>query len=152
MLTDEQVQELYAYCKRKSINYYDIQVEIVDHMANAIEQKLSLNPELSFKEALEEVHFSFGSFGLKEIVQSKTEAMRKHYNKTHRRLFWCYFTPPKLSLTALIFFTVILLERIIPFQFLIYVLMVTALTSFYFFFSLEKENIELVKVNKKSCL
>ncbi len=152
MLTDEQVQELYAYCKRKNILYYDIQVEIVDHMANAIEEKMSLNPALSFKEALEEVHVSFGSFGRKEIVQSKTEAMRKQYNKTQRRLFWRYFTPPKLTLTALIFFTVVLLERMIPFQFLIYVLAITALISIYFFFSLENRKYRIAKSQQEKLL
>lgn len=152
MLTDEQIQELYAYCKRKNILYYDIQVEIVDHMANAIEEKMNLNPALSFKEALEEVHVSFGSFGLKEIVESKTEAMRKQYNKTHRRLFWRYFTPPKLTLTALVFFAVVMLERMIPFQFLIYVLIVTALISMYFFFSLQNKKHRVGKSQQKKLL
>lgn len=102
MLTDEQVQELYAYCNRKGVHYYDVQVEVVDHMANAIEAKMQADPFLEFKKALEEVHVSFGSFGLKEIVRSKSVYMRKSYKQLRRKLFLSYFTFPKVALTILL--------------------------------------------------
>jgi len=133
MLTDEQIQELYAYCKRKSINYYDIQVEIVDHMANAIEAKMEANPSLAFKQALEEVHTSFGSFGLREIVREKTNAMGKHYRKMRMRLFMSYFTPPKLMLTLLLVIAMVSFEKLLPDEFLPYVLLTGLVITFIVF-------------------
>jgi len=121
MLTDEQIQALYAYCNRKGIYYYDIQVEVVDHMANAIEAKMLANPAMEFKQALEEVHVSFGSFGLKEILHEKTKAMGKQYRKMRMRLFMSYFTPPKLMLTLLLVIAMVSFERLLPDEFLSYV-------------------------------
>lgn len=118
MLTDEQIQELYAYCKRKNILYYDIQVEIVDHMANAIEEKMQADTSLGFKQALEQVHFSFGSFGLRDIVSSKTAAMRKKYGRIQRRLFYAYFTFPKILLAIMLLLGVITVDRFLPEPFL----------------------------------
>lgn len=133
MLTDEQVQELYAYCNRKGIHYYDIQVEMVDHMANAIEAKMLTNPAVEFKQALEEVHVSFGSFGLREIVREKTNAMAKHYRKMRMRLFLSYFTPPKLMLTLLLVIVMVSFERLLPDEFLPYVFLAGLVTTFIVF-------------------
>ncbi len=122
MLTHEQIAELYKYCERKKVLYYDIQIEIVDHMASAIEEKLKNNPDLSFKQALDEVHFSFGSFGLQEIVEAKTSAMRKQYGKIRRQLLRSYFTFPKIAFTFLLIVVCITMEKVLPVSFLPYIL------------------------------
>lgn len=133
MLSDKEIQELYAYCERKSINYYDLQIEIVDHMANAIEAKMEANPSLAFKQALEEVHISFGSFGLREIVREKTNAMRKHYRKMRMRLFMSYFTPPKLMFTLLLVIAMVSFEKLLPVEFLPYVFLAGLVATFIVF-------------------
>ena len=124
MLTTEEIAELYKYCERKNVLYYDIQIEIVDHMATAIEEKRKINPDLPFKQALEEVHASFGSFGLQEIVNSKTSAMSKQYGKIRRQLMWSYFTFPKIALTFLLVVVCITMERLLPVSLLPYTLIV----------------------------
>lgn len=122
MLTKEQIEELYKYCERKKVLYYDIQIEIVDHMASAIEEKLKANPDVTFKAALEQVHASFGSFGLREIVDAKTSSMSKQYGKIRRQLLRSYFTFPKVALTAFLVVSCITIERLLPDSFLPYVL------------------------------
>lgn len=139
MLTDEQIQELYAYCKRKSINYYDIQVEIVDHMANAIEAKMEANSSLAFKQALEEVHSSFGSFGLREIVDSKTTAMRQKYRKMRKKLFYTYFTFPKIMLAIMILLSVITVDRFLTEYYLVAVIILVALFAVIQFLRVERD-------------
>jgi hypothetical protein len=124
MLTNEEIAELYKYCERKKIVYYDIQIEIVDHIASAIEDRLKSNPNLSFKQALEEVHSSFGSFGLKKIVDSKTSAMGRQYGRIRRQLVRSYFTFPKIALTFLLVVVCITMERVLPAFVLSYVLIV----------------------------
>jgi hypothetical protein len=51
-LTDEQTRELYEFTLRKRVRYYDVQIEIVDHLACAIEDRLDREPTLPFHEAL----------------------------------------------------------------------------------------------------
>lgn len=133
MLSDEQILELYAYCNRKGIHYYDIQVEIVDHMANAIEAKMLTNPNMEFKQALEEVHISFGSFGLREIVREKTNVMGKHYRKMRMQLFISYFKPPKLMLTLLLVIAMISFEKLLTIEFLPYVFLGGLIATFVVF-------------------
>lgn len=137
MLSDEHIKELYAYCERKRIVYYDLQVEIVDHVANAIEEKMSNNPSISFKEALEEVHRSFGIFGLREMVEEKTNAMRKQYGKMSRKLFWSYFTMPKIIFTVFLVVVAISIERLLPETVLPYMVLVIGVIMVFYIFWFE---------------
>lgn len=152
MLSEEQIGELYKYCERKRVIYYDIQIEIVDHMANAIEDKMKADPQLGFKQALEEVHASFGSFGLREIVQSKESYMRKHYSKMRKNLFWSYFTLPKIAFTAFVFVVFVTLERLIPIAYLPYTLLVMGAAFLYLMIKQEIVKRKLRKAQKKQLL
>ncbi|MBL0883621.1 MAG: hypothetical protein IBJ16_09810 [Chitinophagaceae bacterium] len=93
-------------------------------MATAIEEKRKINPDMPFKQALEEVHTSFGSLGLQEIIDSKTSAMSKQYGKMRRQLFWSYFTFPKIAFTFLLVIVCITMERVLPISVLPYILIV----------------------------
>ena len=37
-LTKEQIQQLYKFTRQHYVEYYDVQTELVDHLANDIEQ------------------------------------------------------------------------------------------------------------------
>ena len=87
MLSAEQIDQLFEFCKKHFVPYYDVQVELVDHLANAIEEQMSGNPNLSFQKALENVHASFGVSGFAPLVAEK----RKMVEKQGRNLFWLLF-------------------------------------------------------------
>lgn len=55
MLTNEQIQSLFTFCEKHFVKYYDVQVELVDHLANAVELEMQTNPKYSFERALEKV-------------------------------------------------------------------------------------------------
>lgn len=103
VLTDEQINELFAFCKRHYVHYYDVQVELVDHLANAIEEKITANKNLSFEKALDEVYKTFGYKGFAGIVEAKTTAIHKQYRRLRYKLFFAYFTWPKAMFTLFIF-------------------------------------------------
>jgi hypothetical protein len=44
-LTVQQVEHLYAFTRQHYVEWYDLQSELVDHLANAIEQEWERNPE-----------------------------------------------------------------------------------------------------------
>lgn len=52
-LNAEQVERLYAFTRQHYVEYYDLQTELVDHLANAIEEQWQKNPKLSFDAALQ---------------------------------------------------------------------------------------------------
>ncbi|MCP1386170.1 hypothetical protein [Runella salmonicolor] len=86
-LTPAQIDELYAFVKRKGVDYYDLQLELVDHLASEIEQKREQHPGLTFERALESVYAGFGIFGFTEVVEKAHVAVARRSNK----LWWSFF-------------------------------------------------------------
>ncbi|MES2374402.1 MAG: hypothetical protein V4557_17630 [Bacteroidota bacterium] len=113
MLTKEQVDRLFDFCKRHYVDYYDVQVELVDHLANAIEEKMASNEQVNFEEALDSVYAGFGINGFSGIVASRTTIMRKHCRKLQWKMFLSYFTWPKAAMTICLFVVLFFLGRLL---------------------------------------
>lgn len=43
-LNESQIEELYDFTRKHFVEYYDLQIELVDHLANGIESKWQENP------------------------------------------------------------------------------------------------------------
>ena len=72
MLTEIEIEKLFAFCRRHYIQYYDVQAEIVDHFADAIEKAMEKDPQVSFEQALAAVYVSFGGYkGMQKIQEEK---------------------------------------------------------------------------------
>ena len=101
-LSTEQIQVLFDFTKRKYVHFYDLQSEIVDHLAAAIEDKMSENSRLSFEQALNEVYSGFGIFGFSHVVREK----EKQIDKQAMRMLWkesiSLFTWPHLLFSLLV--------------------------------------------------
>lgn len=100
MLTNEQIQSLFTFCEKHFVKYYDVQVELVDHLANAIELEMQNDPKLTFERALEKVHQSFGVKGFAPLVAEKQNQAEKQSRKIFWKLLKAQFRWPKV----LIFF------------------------------------------------
>jgi len=50
-LTEEHIDQLYKFTRKHFVEHYDVQTELVDHLANDIEQIWIDQPKLSFEEA-----------------------------------------------------------------------------------------------------
>lgn len=95
MITDEQYESLFAFCRRHYVQYYDVQVELADHLSAAIEERMINNPKLSFEQALDAVYAGFGIKGFADIVAAKEKLAEKKSRKERLNLFLSYFTFPK---------------------------------------------------------
>lgn len=102
MLTDEQIVFLDQFCEKKGVRYYDLRMEIVDHLATEIEQEMQQQADTDFPLLVQRVFESFGKNGFRSIVAAKTESTQDAYTRCHRRYFWSFFTPPKIILTLFI--------------------------------------------------
>ena len=101
-LTPEEIENLYEFCYFRSVFHYDVQVEIVDHLATAIENLWETTPEMPFEEALYMLGEQFGGdLGFAIIKKEKERALRKKY----RRLLWKfvadYYGFPKIMITLM---------------------------------------------------
>jgi cytochrome c biogenesis protein CcdA len=99
-LTPEQIDQLYIFTRQHYVEWFDVQAELVDHLANAIEAEWETNPELSFDEVLNQEFKKFGVFGFMDVVEKRQEALNKRYNKIVWQHFKAFFGIPKIVLTV----------------------------------------------------
>jgi hypothetical protein len=119
--SEEEISLLFEFCEFHNVNYYDVQVELVDHLASAIEKLWETRPRLTFEEALAEVSETFGvdpfhftdpnsllpfpienihaNSGFDVITEARTKALDRRYNQMQIRYFLEFFKLPKIVLT-----------------------------------------------------
>ena len=150
-LTTSQIDQLFTFTQQHYVEYYDVQSELVDHLANAIEMQWQENPNRSIDEALHIEFKKFGVFGFMDVVEKRQLALRKKYNGLVWQHFKDFFGIPKIILTlamTLLLFTFIKLSVykewiIVGF----YILLVSF--SFYQMFKNQKTRKEKKKLNEK---
>ena len=96
-LSAEQIDKLYAFTRKHYVEYYDLQTELVDHLANAIEEQWQHNPKLSFDEALKIEFKKFGVFGFMNVVEKRQAALQKKYNTLVWTELKSFFSVPKIT-------------------------------------------------------
>lgn len=103
-ITATQMNRLFLFTREHFVEHYDLQAELADHLANAIEQRWQQNPDLDFEEALQLEFRKFGIFGFSDIIDKRQTALTKKYTK----LIWNYaknfFKLPQIigTLTAIV--------------------------------------------------
>ena len=98
-LSSHQIQQLYTFTEKHFVEWYDVQTELVDHLANGIEKQWQNNESLTFDEALKNEFKKFGIMGFSEVVEQKTNALHKYYRKEVWKHFIAYFKLPKIIIT-----------------------------------------------------
>lgn len=102
MLSEEQIAELFAFCEKKYVRWYDVQVELVAHLSHAIEDRMAKDPSLGFETALRNVYEGFGIFGFSKIVSERMESVYQMHRKTYYESLRSHFRWPKIGLTMLL--------------------------------------------------
>lgn len=98
-LTKEHIQTLYDFTKQHHVEYYDLQTELVDHLANDIENIWSESPSLTFEQARYKATIKFGIYGFSKFVSQREKAHKKENWRLFKKFFIEYFKLPKLMLT-----------------------------------------------------
>ncbi len=97
-LNDSQIEDLYVFTRKHYVEYYDVQIELVDHLALAIEDQWKVKPQLPFEDALQIEFKKFGVFGFTEMVEQRQKAMARKYSKLIWKHLKEYFKLPKILL------------------------------------------------------
>jgi len=100
-LTPQQIERLYQFTRQHYVEWFDLQTELVDHLANAIEQQWQENPKISFEDALNIEFKKFGVFGFMDVIKEKQTALEKKYKKFVWKELIQFFSLPKIILTIL---------------------------------------------------
>uniref|UniRef100_UPI00404B0E40 hypothetical protein n=2 Tax=Flavobacterium sp. TaxID=239 RepID=UPI00404B0E40 len=98
-VNESQTARLYQFTREHFVEYYDLQTELVDHLAFGIETQWQENPKLDFEIALQNEFKKFGIFGFSNVVEKRQTAMSKRYQQFIWQQFKEYFKLPKIVLT-----------------------------------------------------
>lgn len=135
-INQQHIDQLYAFTRKHYVVHYDLQTELVDHLAMGIECQWQEHSNLTFEDALQREFKKFGVFGFMGMVEKRQEALGKKY----RKLIWShvkdFFTIPKLllvvSATLILFFILRVLDfdtvysvYIVAILFLVYIVFVS---------------------------
>ena len=100
-LNQDQIEQIRAFVKQKGIEFYDLQEELVDHLASSAEERMTENPDLTPDEAIRITHKEFGIFGFDDVLVERQKSLGNYY---YRRL-WVHFLhfwkPPQIFMTLL---------------------------------------------------
>ncbi|WP_116790391.1 hypothetical protein [Flavobacterium psychrotrophum] len=99
-LTATDIEQIYAFTAENGVAYYDLQSELADHLAHAIEEQWAYNQNLSLEDDLHAAFKTFGTGGFNEVVMQRKRALGKRYQKLLLGYFKDFFTLPKLVLTV----------------------------------------------------
>lgn len=78
-LTQQQIEYIRTFIKQRGFTAMDLQLEIIDHVACRIEEKMGKNPALSFEAALQQTHAEFGVLGFGQLEAAMVSSLRKKY-------------------------------------------------------------------------
>lgn len=117
-LTTQQIDQLYLFTRQHFVEWYDLQSELVDHLANAIETQWQENPKLSFDEALNVEFKKFGVFGFVDVVEKRRKYLNKKYYKLVLSNLKLFFSIPTVlitvSLVVIVFVLLSFFQKYIP--------------------------------------
>lgn len=115
-LTNPQIEQLYTFTQKHYVDWYDVQTELVDHLANGIETQWQNNPDLAFDTALQLEFKKFGVIGFGDVIEEKMSALNKHYWLLVWKSFKDFFRLPKIILTVFLIWTYYQLLIAIPYK------------------------------------
>lgn len=78
-LNKEQLQQISAFISKRGFTYYDLQLEIIDHVACKVEELMTVDHTLRLDAAIQQTHDSFGVHGFSVFEDAMTQSLQKTY-------------------------------------------------------------------------
>lgn len=132
-LTEIHIQALYKFTRRRLVEHYDLQTELVDHLAHGIEQQWQKNPKLSFDEALELEFKKFGHFGFRSVIKARKKAMKTKYNTLLFNELKQWVSWPKILWVLLSLLSLVMVLKVLPQEYKWIILAISLLPAVVYF-------------------
>ena len=101
-LTTEQINYIENYIQSFDIKWYEIQVELTDHMISIMEEIWEQDPELTFHQVKHQAEQRFGRGYFKSIVAERKTILQKEYNRQQRKMIGEFLKFPKIIASILL--------------------------------------------------
>lgn len=110
-LSKEQIQQIENYIDACGVKWYDVRVELVDHFATSLEEKLDENPNLDVQQAIVNERKNFSDYGFKNLLNTKTKAVEKKFYKHLFKYMQSFFKFPKIIFSISVFYILALVMK-----------------------------------------
>lgn len=152
-ITLQEIEQLHRFVRRHYVEFYDVELELVDHLANDIEAQWQEDTQLSFDLALDQAFKKFGIFGFTDVIEQKTNELNKVYYKESFRLLRTFFTIPKIVISIALSLIIYVILRFVGKELSINVKEIARGAVFLFFmYQFIRLQLRRAKQNKKSQL
>lgn len=101
-VSQDEVALLHQFCIKHQIKFYDVRLELVDHLASSIEELWKKEPNLSFEKALEKIYSTYGNMGFRNLMREKEIQVERSMFKGYKRVLALFFTLPHVLLSIAI--------------------------------------------------
>ncbi|WP_438964961.1 hypothetical protein [Flavobacterium sp.] len=103
-LNSEQISYIEKYIYKNDIKYYEVYMEILDHMILSVEAILEKDKEISFENTVVKAKVEgFGKFGFNGMISERIKFLRKKNSKEFNTKIREYFNFPKTVMTISVF-------------------------------------------------
>jgi hypothetical protein len=110
LLNEGELASLHSFVKSKYVEYYDQQVELVDHLASEIERIWETDKTVSFETALNQVYTRFGIHGFTNITQQRRKTIRQSENALTWKEFKLFFQIPRIGVSVIMLVFILVLS------------------------------------------
>ena len=102
-LNNEQIAYIEKYIQWYDIKYYEIYMEILDHMILSVEDILENDKTISFENAVDKAKIEgFGTEGYTGIMEDKVKLANKKFSRDNFKMIRAYFSFPKIIFTCFV--------------------------------------------------
>lgn len=116
-LTPTQIDEIKAFISKRGFKQVDLQMEILDHVACKVEEKLATRPDMGFEKALAQTHAEFGVFGFSTVEDAMRSALSRQYWNLALGELKTWFSFPRIFLVLgyglLAFYTFMFFDTVV---------------------------------------
>lgn len=153
-ITPEENNDLFRFVHKHYVYHYDLQIELVDHLASAIEEQWEENADISFNEGLKNTFKKFGIYGFSKIKEQKQKELVKKYNRILWKYILEFFSWPKIMMTAAFTLVLATIFKVVNNDIWVLIPIFVSLTIFilFYYFLIFPKKFKLDKVNGKKFL
>lgn len=91
-----EMEQLHAFCLQHHVKFYDIRLELTDHLASNIEALWIDYPNMTFENALEKVYANYGPTGFRKIIADREKGEEKVKTKNFIKVVKSLFHWPQI--------------------------------------------------------
>jgi hypothetical protein len=101
-LNRDQIEQIKKFIHSRGFTHIEVEMEILDHVATAVEEALQKHPQKPLHRAIKEIHASFGVMGFSHFEDQKIKMVGRLIRSAFIEKFFSFFATKRFLTTALI--------------------------------------------------